>query len=114
MAVKEASGSLDQVSELLVRTDLTILSGDDSLTLPMLAVGAEGVVSVVGNLVPRDVMALVEAFTAGRTERARVARTFVSPLPRFAGTGSQSHSGKIGPGAPGQGKRRTAIADVCA
>ncbi len=69
VAVKEASGSLDQVSELLVRTDLTILSGDDSLTLPMLAVGAEGVVSVVGNLVPRDVMALVEAFTAGRTER---------------------------------------------
>ena len=53
VAVKEASGSLDQVSELLARTDLTILSGDDSLTLPMLAVGAEGVVSVVGNLVPR-------------------------------------------------------------
>ena len=48
VAVKEASGSLDQVSELLARTDLTILSGDDSLTLPMLSVGAEGVVSVVG------------------------------------------------------------------
>ena len=62
MAVKEAAGSLDQVSELVVRTDLTILSGDDSLTLPMLAVGAEGVVSVIANLVPRDVMALLEAF----------------------------------------------------
>ena len=48
VAVKEASGSLDQVSDLLARTDLTVLSGDDSLTLPMLAVGAEGVVSVVG------------------------------------------------------------------
>src|SRR3954447_20007921 len=44
VAVKEASGSLDQVSELLIRTDLTILSGDDSLTLPMMAIGAEGVV----------------------------------------------------------------------
>ena len=59
VAIKEAAGSLDQVSELLIRTDLTVLSGDDSLTLPMLAVGAEGVVSVVANLVPRDVMALV-------------------------------------------------------
>ena len=66
MAVKEASGSLDQVSEILVRTDLTMLSGDDSLTLPMLAVGAEGVVSVVANLVPRDVMALIDAFSSGR------------------------------------------------
>src|SRR3954453_400993 len=54
VAVKEASGSLDQVSEILGRTELTVLSGDDSLTLPMLSVGAEGVVSVVANLVPRD------------------------------------------------------------
>ena len=53
VAIKEASGSLDQVSEILTRTDLTVLSGDDSLTLPMLAVGAEGVVSVAANLVPR-------------------------------------------------------------
>ncbi|HZW30395.1 MAG TPA: 4-hydroxy-tetrahydrodipicolinate synthase, partial [Isosphaeraceae bacterium] len=57
VAVKEAAGSLDQVSELLDRTNLTILSGDDSLTLPMLSIGAEGVVSVVANLVPRDVRA---------------------------------------------------------
>ena len=62
VAVKEASGSLDQVSELLARTDLTILSGDDSLTLPMLAVGAEGVSRWSANLVPRDVMALIDAF----------------------------------------------------
>src|SRR5689334_24333042 len=45
VAIKEAAGSLDQVSELVTRTNLTVLSGDDSLTLPMLAVGAEGVVS---------------------------------------------------------------------
>src|SRR5829696_6228096 len=65
VAVKEASGSLDQVSEVLARTDLTVLSGDDSLTLPMLAVGAEGVISVAANLVPRDVMALITAFEGG-------------------------------------------------
>jgi 4-hydroxy-tetrahydrodipicolinate synthase len=82
VAVKEASGSLDQVSELLARTDLTILSGDDSLTLPMLSVGAEGVVSVVGNLVPRDVAALVEAYRGGRVEEARGWHARLFPLSR--------------------------------
>jgi 4-hydroxy-tetrahydrodipicolinate synthase len=82
VAVKEAAGSLDQVSELLVRTDLTILSGDDSLTLPMLAVGAEGVVSVIANLVPRDVMALVEAFQGGRTSEAQQLHARLFPLCR--------------------------------
>src|SRR5277367_6489039 len=82
VAVKEASGSLDQVSELLVRTELTILSGDDSLTLPMLAVGAEGVVSVIANLVPGDVMALVEAFQAGRIAEARQWHARLFPLCR--------------------------------
>ena len=48
--VKEATGSLDQASQVLDLTDLTVLSGDDSLTLPLLSIGGEGVVSVVGNL----------------------------------------------------------------
>jgi 4-hydroxy-tetrahydrodipicolinate synthase len=82
VAVKEASGSLDQVSELLDRTDLTILSGDDSLTLPMLSVGAEGVVSVVGNLVPREVGAMVEAFQGGRVVEARRHHARLFPLSR--------------------------------
>ncbi len=82
VAVKEAAGSLDQVSELVVRTDLTILSGDDSLTLPMLAVGAEGVVSVVGNLVPRDVMALLDAYTSARIDEARERHARLFPLCR--------------------------------
>ena len=83
VAVKEAAGSLDQVSELVVRTDLTILSGDDSLTLPMLAVGAEGVVSVIANLVPRDVMALVEAVPeSDRIELARELHARLFPLCR--------------------------------
>jgi 4-hydroxy-tetrahydrodipicolinate synthase len=82
VAVKEAAGSLDQVSELVVRTDLTILSGDDSLTLPMLAVGAEGVVSVVGNLVPRDVMALLDAYGSARIDDARKQHARLFPLCR--------------------------------
>jgi 4-hydroxy-tetrahydrodipicolinate synthase len=82
VAVKEASGSLDQVSELLARTDLTILSGDDSLTLPMLAVGAEGVVSVVANLVPRDVIALLNAYRNGDLAEARRQHLKLFPLCR--------------------------------
>jgi 4-hydroxy-tetrahydrodipicolinate synthase len=82
VAVKEAAGSLDQVSELLVRTNLTILSGDDSLTLPMLSVGAEGVVSVIANLVPRDVMSLLEAFANAKIEIARNIHQRLFPLCR--------------------------------
>jgi 4-hydroxy-tetrahydrodipicolinate synthase len=82
VAVKEAAGSLDQVSDLIVRTNLTILSGDDSLTLPMLAVGAEGVVSVIANLVPRDVSALVEAFRTGKIDEARQRHARLFPLCR--------------------------------
>jgi 4-hydroxy-tetrahydrodipicolinate synthase len=82
VAVKEASGSLDQVSELLVRTDLTVLSGDDSLTLPMLAVGAEGVVSVVANLIPDEMTGLVDAFRRGDPAEARRLHLKLFPLCR--------------------------------
>jgi 4-hydroxy-tetrahydrodipicolinate synthase len=68
--VKEATGSLDQASQVLGATDLTLLSGDDSLTLPLMAVGARGVVSVVGNLVPRDVLAMIAAFESGNAAEA--------------------------------------------
>jgi 4-hydroxy-tetrahydrodipicolinate synthase len=69
--VKEATGSMDQTSQILGTTDLTILSGDDSMTLPYLSVGGEGVISVVGNIVPQDMIALVDAFTAGNVEAAQ-------------------------------------------
>lgn len=82
VAVKEAAGSLDQVSDILARTDLTVLSGDDSLTLPMLAVGAEGVVSVVGNLVPGEVLALLAAFQKGDLAEARRRHLKLFPLCR--------------------------------
>jgi 4-hydroxy-tetrahydrodipicolinate synthase len=63
--VKEATGSLDQASQILCETDLTVLSGDDSLTLPLMSVGGEGVISVVGNIVPQDMIGLVKSFRAG-------------------------------------------------
>jgi 4-hydroxy-tetrahydrodipicolinate synthase len=70
VAVKEATGSLDQASHVASLCDLTILSGDDSLTLPLMSVGGRGVVSVVGNLVPRDLQALVRAFDKGDSAEA--------------------------------------------
>jgi 4-hydroxy-tetrahydrodipicolinate synthase len=70
VAIKEATGSLDQASHIASLCDLTILSGDDSLTLPLMSIGGRGVVSVVGNFVPRDLKALVSAYEAGRTAEA--------------------------------------------
>src|SRR5262249_45386083 len=70
VGIKEATGSLDQASQIAVSSRLTILSGDDSLTLPLLSIGGQGVVSVVGNVVPRDMKALLTAFDAGRLSEA--------------------------------------------
>jgi 4-hydroxy-tetrahydrodipicolinate synthase len=70
VAIKEATGSLDQASHIASLCDLTILSGDDSLTLPLMSIGGRGVVSVVGNLVPRDLKALVSAYDAGEPAEA--------------------------------------------
>jgi 4-hydroxy-tetrahydrodipicolinate synthase len=73
VAIKEAGGSVDRVSELRARLPeaFTILSGDDSLTLPFLSVGAVGVVSVASNLFPAEVVNLVQAFRAGDTKSAQ-------------------------------------------
>ena len=60
VAVKEATGSLDQASQIAALCDLTILTGDDSLTLPLMSIGGRGVISVVGNIVPRDMKALLD------------------------------------------------------
>jgi 4-hydroxy-tetrahydrodipicolinate synthase len=80
VAVKEAGGSVDAVSQILARCDITVLSGDDGLTLPMMAVGAKGVVSVVSNLVPADVKALTDAATRGDFAAAREAHYRLLPL----------------------------------
>ncbi len=73
VAIKEASGSMDQASHIMTLCDIDVLSGDDSLTLPLLAMGGKGVISVVSNLVPKDVSAMVDAFFAGDHEKARKA-----------------------------------------
>ena len=72
VSIKEASGSVDRVSDLRARLPeaFTILSGDDSLTLPFMAVGAVGVVSVASNLFPAEVCALVRAFRSGDVKSA--------------------------------------------
>jgi 4-hydroxy-tetrahydrodipicolinate synthase len=82
VGVKEATGSLDQASQVASLCDLTILSGDDSLTLPLMSIGGRGVVSVVGNIVPRDMKALVTAFDAGRVHDAQEWHRKLFPLCR--------------------------------
>src|SRR5499427_1937264 len=82
VAVKESTGSLDQASQIAALTNLTILSGDDSLTLPLMSIGGRGVVSVVGNIIPRDMKALVAACDAGRVDEARQWHRKLFPLCR--------------------------------
>ena len=71
VAVKEATGKLDHVSEIAVGCDLTIISGDDSLTLPIASVGGKGVISVVANIVPTDVKAMTDLILEGDLVSAR-------------------------------------------
>ena len=71
VAIKEATGKLDMASEIATSCDLTILSGDDSLTLPIASVGGKGVVSVVANIVPADVKAMTDLILAGDFVSAR-------------------------------------------
>ena len=71
VAIKEATGSLDQASEIASRCDITIVSGDDSLTLPLASIGAKGVISVVANIVPVDVKAMTDLILEGDLVSAR-------------------------------------------
>src|SRR5262249_35768991 len=82
VGIKEATGSLDQASQIAALCDLTILRGDDSLTLLLRSIGGRGVVSVVGNIVPRDMKALVAAFDAGRVHEAQEWHRRLFPLCR--------------------------------
>jgi 4-hydroxy-tetrahydrodipicolinate synthase len=82
VGVKEATGSLDQASQIVALSDLTVLSGDDSLTLPLMSIGGRGVVSVVGNIVPRDMSALVKSFDAGKIDEAQRWHRKLFPLCR--------------------------------
>ena len=71
VAIKEATGSLDMSSEIASRCNITILSGDDSLTLPIASVGGKGVISVVANIVPADVKAMTDLILEGDFVSAR-------------------------------------------
>ena len=82
VSIKEASESVERISELRTRLpeSFTILSGDDSLTLPFMSVGAVGVVSVASNLFPVEVCALVKAFESGDAKLARKLHHQMFPL----------------------------------
>ncbi|MHB8830286.1 MAG: 4-hydroxy-tetrahydrodipicolinate synthase, partial [Syntrophales bacterium] len=82
VGVKEAAGSIKQMSDIinLCGTDFTVLSGDDAFTLPLLALGGKGVISVISNLVPADMAGLVDAFFAGDLNKARELHRRMSPL----------------------------------
>ena len=71
VCIKEATGSMDMASEILSLCDIRILSGDDSLTLPLMAIGGRGVISVLSNLLPREVKNLVDAAQTGKFAVAR-------------------------------------------
>jgi len=84
-AVKEASGSPGQVAQIIEQTrdsGFSVLSGDDDLTLPLMALGASGVVSVVANVAPRKTVALVDAMLSGNLEAARKLHYELLPLVR--------------------------------
>jgi 4-hydroxy-tetrahydrodipicolinate synthase len=86
VGVKEASGSLDQMSQVVTACgpDFAVLSGDDNLTLPLMAVGGCGVISVVANLVPRETSDMVHAALDGDFKRARELHQKLFPLFRAA------------------------------
>ncbi|GAB4385574.1 MAG: 4-hydroxy-tetrahydrodipicolinate synthase [Elainellaceae cyanobacterium] len=82
VAIKEASGNLDQVSQIRRTTspDFSIYSGDDSLTLPMLAVGAQGVVSVASHLVGQQLQHMIQAYEQGQVQTANQIHLQLFPL----------------------------------
>jgi 4-hydroxy-tetrahydrodipicolinate synthase len=82
VAIKEGSGSLQQVSDIIQACGerMTVLSGDDALTLPMMAVGARGVITVTANVAPKDMAKMVDAFAAGKLAEARKLHYKMSPL----------------------------------
>ncbi len=82
VGVKEASGSIKQMSDVirLCGPDFDVLSGDDLFTLPLMAMGGRGVISVISNVAPADMAAMVDAFDAGDYEKARTLHHKMAPL----------------------------------
>jgi 4-hydroxy-tetrahydrodipicolinate synthase len=86
VGVKEASGSLDQMSQVILACgpDFAVISGDDNITLPLLAIGGKGVISVIANVVPRETSEMVHAALDGDWKRARDLHYKLFPLARAA------------------------------
>jgi 4-hydroxy-tetrahydrodipicolinate synthase len=86
VGVKEASGSLDQMTQVVLACgpDFVVLSGDDTLTLPLLAVGGRGVISVIANIVPKETAEMTHAALDGDWKRARELHWKLYPLARAA------------------------------
>jgi 4-hydroxy-tetrahydrodipicolinate synthase len=82
VAIKEATGSLDMASEIRSECDITILSGDDSLTLPLMSIGAAGVISVISNLLPDQIKRLTKLCLDGQFAEARQLHQRLFPLMR--------------------------------
>ena len=84
VGIKEASGNMDQICDIILRTpdDFIVLSGDDSMTLPMIAVGSKGTISVVSNVAPRQMADLIATALAGDCEGARAIHEKLFPLMR--------------------------------
>lgn len=84
VGIKEASGSIDQICEIITRTpeDFIVLSGDDSMTVPMISIGAQGVISVIANIAPRKMSDMAGAALRGDFKTARTINTELFPLMR--------------------------------
>jgi len=82
VAIKEATGSLDMASEIMSLCDITVLSGDDSLTLPLMSIGAKGVVSVASNLLPAEIKAMTQAALSGDFKKAAAVHHRLFPFIR--------------------------------
>jgi 4-hydroxy-tetrahydrodipicolinate synthase len=80
IAIKEATGSLDMASEIMSLCELPILSGDDSLTLPLMSIGALGVISVASNLLPAQIKKMVSLAAAGNFSEAAIIHRRLFPL----------------------------------
>lgn len=82
VGIKEASGNLQQITDLirLCGDKITVLSGDDFIILPIMAVGGKGIISVVANIIPKDVATLVDAFDAGDWKKALEYQIKIFPL----------------------------------
>jgi 4-hydroxy-tetrahydrodipicolinate synthase len=70
VAIKEATGSLDMATEIMSLCDIPVISGDDSLTLPLMSIGAKGVISVASNLIPSEIKAMTQAALDGEFKKA--------------------------------------------